>query len=322
MTTRNLFANKPFRSCLFTALTTVLIGSVAPYAWAQASDQVVPSLCGLSIPQEDETPGQHDREKKLAMRSTAAISTQCFTSGSPAGSPDDPAGLTFFKVCITPRGNISYLESPAGKMQINGGEGYVACTFGNVVDGFDAGLAQDGWTDPIVSQPNGAGKLPLTITRMSQDARLQLTQTFTMVPGEREIQVAMTVKNNISQALSDVVLDRYFDGDLDGTAADDRYQQTADSIMGINLSIFGDGHGTRQDGLMLTQAPSPGISSVPHAQLFTNWNPFGEVQEARHCGGTSSFFSSLADFTGRLSTSLGNLQPGQSKTVTYRYRRF
>jgi hypothetical protein len=50
---------------------------------------------------------------------TALATPQCFTSAS---------GVTFLKVCITERGNISHFEAPAGKVHLQVREGYVLCS--------------------------------------------------------------------------------------------------------------------------------------------------------------------------------------------------
>jgi hypothetical protein len=157
--------------------------------------------------------------------------------------------------------------------------------------------------------------------RTSTDFRVQLTQTFTLVPGELELQVVMTVKNILSLPLSDVVLDRYFDGDLDGTASDDRYDNSADSAWGVDGECNG-WNGNFNHGLMLTQAPSPVAIPAPRIQNFSVWTPFGGTQFARSCGGSLKGTGGPADAVGRISTSLGNLAAGASRTVTYRYRRF
>jgi hypothetical protein len=75
--------------------------------------------------------------------------------------------------------------------------------------------------------------------------------------------------------------------------------------------------------MMLTQAPSGVVISSPRVQTFADWNPnSAPLQMARICiGNQQSTPTGLGDFVGRLSTKLGALQPSQSKSVTYRYRR-
>jgi hypothetical protein len=69
-----------------------------------------------------------ETERALAVRAVAGTEPQhCFSSGSPAGSADDPLGRTFLKFCVTNHGNLSYFESPAGTVHLTTREGYVLC---------------------------------------------------------------------------------------------------------------------------------------------------------------------------------------------------
>jgi len=162
---------------------------------------------------------------------------------------------------------------------IFGREGYAVCSgnFTEVTHGFDAGTAEGGFGAPTVSQPNGAGKLPLIITRESLDGRERLTQKFTLIPADREVQIEMTVKNISSSQLLFLGLDRYFDGDIDLTSSDDRYDRTRrDSVWGVAIPP---GLDARNFGVMLTQSPSAIASSEPAAEKFATWDPMG--REAR-----------------------------------------
>jgi hypothetical protein len=241
---------------------------------------------------------------------TALAAPQCFTSGS---------GATFLKVCITERGNISHFESPAGRVHLQAREGYVLCSNffeSQGVHGFDAGIAEAGWFLPTVSQPGGPGTLPLIITRNSIDGLLQLKQTFKVIPGEREVEVTMAVKNVSSTTVPNVIVDRYFDGDLDNTAKN-VYDGVSQSVWGKSLI-----DPNTNNGLMLTLAPSSIVfHSEPHQQLFTGWNPLGtSLQLARVCRGNSTFASGQ-DYVGRLSNFIGDILPGHTKSVTFRYHR-
>jgi hypothetical protein len=269
---------------------------------------------------QDKQKQEKEEKEALDMQALAAIEVatlapQCFTSGS---------GATFLKVCITERGNISFFESPAGKVHLNTREGYVLCsnrlaTLG--VHGFDAGSAQAGWAAPTVSQPGGPGTLPLIITRNSFDGVVELKQTFKVVPAEREVNVTMAVKNRSTQAtLPNAVLDRYFDGDINGETLN-AYDLTGSSVWGLPGSAT---HSTGNNGLMLTQAPSAVVifPSFGMQQTFVDWNPNGTAgQSARQCRGPSQS-SQRDDFVGRVSLTLGDIAPGQTKSVTFRYHRF
>jgi len=152
-------------------LSTILIGSSA-----------------TALAQDDHARAQRDAEKAMetetAVRArnlvaTAALTQQCFTFGSPAGSADDRLGKTFLKVCITNHGNISYFESPSGQVHISGPrEGYAVCSgISGYVHGFDVGMAESNWSEPKMVQPNGPGTLPIKITRTSLDGRVELRRS-------------------------------------------------------------------------------------------------------------------------------------------------
>jgi hypothetical protein len=255
----------------------------------------------------------------------AAFTTapQCFTSGSPAGSVEDPNGYTFLKICVSERGNITHFESPAGKVHLRGREGYAVCSGVNdsTVYGFDAGMAESGWGPPTVSQPNGGDMLPLTIERDSVDGVVRLTQTFTINAGARELQVKVSVKNLSAVAITPR-LARYFDGDIDDTASDDRYDRSSASVWGTPY-VTG-----AVNGLVLTQTTtlpvSEGVTQIS-PEKFSDWNPFGfGAQSARRCIGTAglSVPTPSGDYVGRALAPLGTINPGETRTVTYRYRRF
>ena len=279
---------------------------------------------GVAGDQEDQAQSGEDRQKPekeekealdvqgLAAIGIATVAPKCFTSGT---------GVTFLKVCITERGNISSFESPAGKVHLQGArEGYVVCSDlfePQGVHGFDAGMAEEGWAAPSVSQPNGSGKLPLIITRNSTDGVVQLKQTFNIIPGEREVSITMAVKNRSASAtLFDVFVDRYFDGDIDNQAAN-AYDDSFQSVWGLAT-----GSGNNTNGLMLTQAPTAvAASTFSVFQPFVDWNPNGaSLQLARQClGGIQG--SPGEDLVGRVSVRIATIAPGQTKSVTYRYHR-
>jgi hypothetical protein len=298
-------------------LMVLTVAGVAAAAQAQAPTAEVP-------------PSASAQKKAAALgllgaHEVAAFTTAppCFTSGSPAGSVEDPKGYTFLKICISERGNITYFESPAGKVHLRGREGYAVCSGVNdsTVYGFDAGMAESGWGPPTVSQPNGGDMLPLTIERDSLDGVVRLTQTFTINSGARELQVKVSVKNLSAVAITPR-LARYFDGDIDDTASDDRYDRTTASVWGTPY-VTG-----IANGLMLTQTTtlpvSEGVTQIS-PEKFSDWNPFGSgAQSARRCIGTAglSVPTPAGDYVGRALAHLGTINPGETRTVTYRYRRF
>jgi hypothetical protein len=119
---------------------------------------------------------------------------------------------------------------------------------------------------------------------------------------------------NVSRSpVTGVQLVRYFDGDIDGDALNDRYAQTTDSVWGWDDTV---GH-----GLMLT-ALSLGIEHFMAAEPFSSWDPSrGGV--GTHCdiGGLTTPVGP-GDFVGALIYSLETIAAGKSKTVKVLYRRF
>ena len=236
------------------------------------------------------------------------VPQQCFSSGS---------GATFLKICITNNGNISWLESPAGKVHLQSREGYAICSDigypNKTVHGFDANIASNGWGVSAVSQPGGVGTFPLIITRQSLDGFLQFKQTFTFNSGERGIDVVMDIKNISATVLPNVVMSRYFDGDVDGSVTN-TYSATRDSDWG---------RGPDGRGLMLTSAPSAVVSFTGEGMKYSDWDPFGVGQQyARGCGYAGPNPNNVGDFVGGLHLDLLDLYPNQTRTVTLRYRRF
>jgi hypothetical protein len=148
------------------------------------------------------------------------------------------------------------------------------------------------------------------------DGLVRLKQTFNVIPGEREVSVTMEVKNRSAvTTLPDVELDRYFDGDVNNQRLNS-YRSTDQSVSGLPQLL-----GSPVHGLMLTQAPSKAaiFPSVGQIQTFAAWDPNGtSFQGARFCRGSSGVFDN-EDLVGGFITSFGDIAPGQTKNVTYRY---
>jgi hypothetical protein len=233
----------------------------------------------------------------------------CFTSGS-ATAPN------YLKICISSRGNITRFESPFGLNHITGREGYVLCADDdkNVAVGFDAGMVQDGWGPPSNSQPNGAGTLPLIVTRTSLDGRVQLKQTFTRNTVDRGLDVKMDVKNISTASLPGVILDRYFDADVDNSGSDDYWDRSRSESVWAK-------HDPQGEMVLLTAAqPTFGAVSAA-AETFGRWTPNGSTQSARACVAYVTIESKF-DGVGRVQRFFGPINPGVTKSVTFRYRRY
>ena len=240
-----------------------------------------------------------------------------------ANSPESltcPAAQTFsfgsgtskFAFCITNHGNIKNLESPATFKHIFGAEGYVACGMG-INSASDAGSVENGWNAPsAVAQPNGAHTFPLSITRQSTDGKFELKQTFDWDTTNKEIIITMALKNISGVAITSVKLARYFNGQMDNSGANDRYDVDSDSVWAREGDSSGSHH-----GLMLS-ALSFALFHNAAVETATNWGQTGEgcVPIAETVPTT------LGDYVGRLTYGLGTLNAGQSKTVKMLYKRF
>jgi hypothetical protein len=275
---------------------------------------VVPLLAGSAWagslrPREDDAA----REKKALYVDAPVFESlpaeYCFTSG-------DAFGPDYLKFCVSPRGHITHFESPKGLTHLAGREGYVLCADEDrfVGVGFDAGIAEAGWGDPAVSQPGGAGTLPLVVTRTSLDGRVQLRQTFTRNAAERGVDVKMEVKNLSGATLPRVLLDRYFDADIAGTASDDFWDRSNTEAVWATDRPQG-------NMLLLTSAPLKFGEVMGTAETFGDWSPFGSRQSARGCVPYVTIYSKF-DGVGRMERDLGAIASGATKSVTFRYRRF
>jgi hypothetical protein len=235
--------------------------------------------------------------------------TQVFTYGTAAQK---------FNFCISDHGNIQKLESPGPYLEINTGEGYVVCSQSGV-SGFDAGFAEDGWGAATVSQPGGANTLPLTITRQSTDGKFELKQTFDWNGLEKEVSIAMELKNLTAASITNIQVTRYFDGDLGGNGSDDTYTSIKDSVFGLDFTP----NAYKSQGIMLTALSL----NVPHSfqiESFGHWNPIGNLEQtARQCLSSTPLASpaSSNDLLGRLIYNLGTLGAGGAKKVLMVYRR-
>jgi hypothetical protein len=252
------------------------------------------------------------REKETELQNApevTLVAPQCFTSGS---------GRYFMKFCISSGGSITLFESPLGQTNINGREGYVVCADGddNAI-GFDAGVAEAGWAGASASQPNGPGTFPLIVTRTSLDGRIELKQTFTRNILDRGVDIKMDVKNTSAVVMANVKLDRYFDGDIGGSASDDEWRSTFESVWARTPQ-------TPQvvPNMLLLTTNMAVIGMTGRSEYFAYWNPLGSGPKTARTCGIGGYYEMTGDGVGRLQTMLGSLDPGQTKSLTFRYRRF
>lgn len=231
-----------------------------------------------------------------------------FTSGS---------GATFLRVAVSDHGNLLSFESPQGAQSLGGLEGYVLCSQGgSTVHGYDWGGGEAGFGSATLSQPNGAGTFPLTVTRNTTDGKFQLKQVWNKPDNiEKDVTVTTTLKNLSSTTINGVVLSRTGEVNAGGVGTDtgDFGTHTSDSaLQWDDLDVVG----PTAVGLMLT-ALTFQTSHTPYIESLNGWNP------------TGCFFSGLVqtpvttrqDLAMRMNYNLGNIAAGASKTVKFEYRR-
>lgn len=233
-----------------------------------------------------------------------------------------------FAFAISDHGNLLEFESPQNFKHLATREGYALCSTGGP-SAFDDGEVDAGWGSSVISQPSGAGTLPLTVTRTTSDGRFELKQSFQTDSNEREVVITMTIKNVSGTTATGVKLSRYFDGDIDTVinqdlnqffgpfTRDDRYALTSNSVWG-----WDDGSGARHHGLMLTSLSSAYPDTLA-VEKFSDWTSTGAgAQTARTCTPASQKMPTApGDYVGRLTHNFGAIAAGASKTVKVQYKR-
>ena len=256
----------------------------------------------------------NDKNAVSGQALTILVAQQCFSSGS---------GWTLVKVCITDNGNVSYFESPAGFIHLNGREGYAVCTdTGNSnwqVNGFDVNYASNGWGLSSISQPGGAGTFPLIITRQTLDGLYQLKQTFTPNWSERGIDVKIELTNLSGSVIPSIRVTRSADIDAAGVSSPNVFQMTNDSALGMGVSVNPKNYFL---GLMLTAGSGASGQGWAWNSTYSEWNPWGNgSQYARGCIAGRAF-GGTGDYVSGFHWNVFWLNPGQTKSATFRYRRY
>jgi hypothetical protein len=235
-------------------------------------------------------------------KSTTSFRT--FTSG---------AGLTLFRWTISSHGNIILLESPANFKHLNNAEGYVVSmnTSNGVVRYYDAGFAESSgctgnlrsWSPTVLE--SGLNANGTTLARSTCDGAWRLTQTFLRNPINHELAVTMTLRNTSGFNYTNVLLSRYFDGDIDNDFGDDSYSRTFDTVEGRDSTI---------DILSLT-ATTFDVAHTTAIHSYGGWNPTVASQ------GSVGSPTGAGDFVGRVTYNLGTVNNATQKVVRVLYKR-
>jgi hypothetical protein len=265
---------------------------------------VLMALLAFSLPAAGRQADQQiSKEDGVSIQSTTSKAT--FTTAS---------GPQFMRVQVSDHGNMISFESPSGAEAVFASrEGYAVCSAdGSVVEGHDTGDLEGGFGAASFVQPN-AGAFPLTVTRNTTNGRFQLKQVWSVPDSvEKDVTVAMTLKNISNAAITDVLISRSGPFDV-STSGSDRGARTADSAWQWDDVNGGD---SPPVGLMLTTF----ARSSPHQTFIeseTTWN-------STRTGCLASSLTTptgIQDLATRVVVDLGNLNAGQSKTINFQYGR-
>jgi hypothetical protein len=234
------------------------------------------------------------------------------------------SGATFYRVCVSPTGNLTRLESPLGVEHLNQGDavdGWAVCRedgWSNAWD-FDAGREgelESNTGEYRIKQPNGPGTLPLYIYHTLW-AGLTVEQRISRQTVERELTVTMIVKNTSTVSIPGIVLYRMIDPDVDGNWQDDLWATTADSVLVTDGGLPGRGVSLTAGTRSIRHQASAGIFGSVH-----NGDQGGDAACYQDGVAGGAIARAAGDYVASVGYFIGTLKPGYSKTVTFIYRVF
>ena len=218
---------------------------------------------------------------------------------------------------VSGRGNVYSVESPTGIDHIDSGdptEGYClryAPEGLPSVEAYDIASSQSGFNSATRSS-----SAPWKVLRTTSDGSLKLTQEFTFDGLEKALQVKMTVRNVSKVPVSNILVFRTVDFDVDvgglsgfANAADNWVAITDDSVLAwSDAAMYLDPH-----GMLLEVLLHPSNSSAEgHFDNDATTCVAGLFKQGPHKGDDQEGF--LVGF--------GSLNPGAKRSVTIRYARF
>ncbi|HEX8106038.1 MAG TPA: hypothetical protein VF533_25715 [Solirubrobacteraceae bacterium] len=215
------------------------------------------------------------------------------------------------QACVARDGNLaSLLTQSSNQLGDDGGEGYVLCE-GTAMRAWEAGTYGEGGLGPAtVSQPNGAGTLPLLIVRTTSDKVARISQRYALDPAGRSITITMTVKNLTAQDRTFGVI-RSADVDTDGKGSDDVLALTPDSAIML-------GNATAAVSLTSPSATSGNWAHAPVAQGFSTWNATGKSSCALPAA-PATLPTGVGDWVLRVRSTMGETTGFASRTQSFRY---
>jgi hypothetical protein len=207
---------------------------------------------------------------------------------------------TFFKFCVSDTGRLIQIESPEGVPHFTAiPPNYAIChsSTGNA----GANYVGSSFTPISINQPNGPGKLPLTIVARSADGAWQTTHSYAINTVDLELVATVSLKR-LGAAIPFAAFAYGFD-DAPGATLENGYDRSVDSAeqTGNGYMLF---YG------MLTRATphQTAISSI--AGVPTKCN----VSNISTPGGP-------ADVSTSLTYNFGAFKSGASRTMKFQIRR-
>jgi len=213
---------------------------------------------------------------------------------------------TQFDVCLSSEGNVVRFAFYGGDNVVANAtwkEGYLLWVNGGTCYwdiGDQSGYPFGSWAAASVLQPNGPGKLPITITRSTTDGHWRLTQTYAKDNVEGDFTTTMALKNTGEYVDGGVFLSRWNAFDLDEDTGGQSAVASADSIEAAGFR-----------GVAL-QIMSRTIWHNVRLSAGTGWT-------CSTSGGSQAVVNQ--DLSGQISYNLGGFATGQTKTVKFMYSR-
>ncbi|HEY9824196.1 MAG TPA: hypothetical protein V6D19_02025 [Stenomitos sp.] len=225
------------------------------------------------------------------------------------------------KIIISKAGNLIGFFSPnqggAEYEHLDSGarsEGYVLCY--NASNVWDTGSSVSGFRTPSIS---GISTTGATVTRRTTDNLIELKQVFSFAKEGQGIGIEMTVTNRSAGQVSNVILRRQVDFDIDTGGAQgwanfaNRFARTSvDGVFAwqdaVDAPAGREAHGVLLRAEKISSVVLPKVTS---SILDTSCNPASQATP-----------TGPVDSGATLQFNLGNLNPTTSKTVNVRYLRF
>lgn len=243
-----------------------------------------------------------------------ALGTPVFQTTTAGANSDDAncfansaTGSAHTRICVSSHGNISTFTTgsadyfPADQFR---GEGYALCSdAGNTVHAWDAGDDEAGWTDHTTTDPGPV------ITRYTADGALKLTQSYAFNLAEGEVNITMEVKNVGSTSLPKVIVSRYFAPTI--------------AVPGGKSEEFGETGASAF--LWYTRVPGLKLNALT---WNTRHETFLEFAASLSQGTDATCVPPQPEaglqgeqLAGRVNFNIGTLNPGDKKTLVYKYER-